>query len=138
MPIVAYNTFVGAIKTSIEAYGSNTFKYVSRDRWLDDEGKLLQALVNNSFSIFISGKLDDESLESITDQLLELDIQFALDGKHDNYLSTLGHCEAAIREILGLSYGEIKKTNYNPDLELIPDGDKVRAIFTVNYIIRNQ
>ena len=52
MPIVAYNTFVSAIKASIEAYGSNTFKYVSRDRWLDEEGKLLQALVNNSFSVF--------------------------------------------------------------------------------------
>ena len=135
---VDYKKLANEIAKKITRHTSHGFKRVTLDKWIDEDGKLSRSLVNHSFNVFVEGKVDDESEESVAHQLLVVRIEFALTSAKDYYLQVLGDCEEVIQSILGLDYSEVKKSNYNPDMDLSVEGDKVRVVFTLNYIIRNQ
>jgi len=138
MSVFNYKKLCDEIAKKIRKYLGRKYVRVAGDKWIDEEEKLNRSLVNNSFAIFPEGKVDDDSEESTSYQLLVLRIEFALDSMKDGYLGVLGDCEQAIQSILDLGYTEVKKSQYNPDMELSFEGALVRVVFTVNYIIRNK
>jgi len=107
MSVTNFNDIVQSVKDSIEAYPSHSFKHVERYEWLDVEGNFPQGLVGGSFSVFIDSVEDDEDLINQDDSMLNLNVQFALDGLHDNYLKVLGHCQSAIVKLETLTQTDI-------------------------------
>ena len=64
-----------------------------------------------------------------------------MSAEHDNYLTTLGHCEAAIVGIRGLDFDDEASINrVEPDFECEMDETTglVRVTFEIYFIIRTQ
>jgi hypothetical protein len=107
MAITNFLDIITDVKKSIEAYPSHSFKHVERYEWVDAEGGFPQGLVGGSFSVFVDEVSDDDDLINQDDNMLFLNIQFALDAIHDNYLKALGHCQAAIVRLENISQDNI-------------------------------
>lgn len=131
--MINYSTLISEFNSAIEGYSGVDFRHIPRHQWVDEEGKLAQAKINNAFSTLIVSKSDDEDYfenESAIHKPLLLDVQFALDFKHDNYLSVLGHCEVAVKEAFAATYTAAVKISYDPEFELVPEGNFIRVYFT--------
>lgn len=107
MSITNFVDIVGDVKRSIEAYPSHSFTHVERYEWVDADGNFPQGLVGGSFSVFVSEVSDDDDLINQDDSILFVNIQFALDALHDNYLKYLGHCQSAIVRLENITQDNI-------------------------------
>ena len=106
--VIDYSDISDTIVNSVESYTSHSFKHVDRINWLDSEkGVFAQGLVGGSFSVFMESADDNEILVTEETSLLEVNVQFALDGRHGNYIKELGYAQDAVlklQEVSGSSF----------------------------------
>jgi len=102
-----YKTIHTAIKNK---FVSDGYKYAPSSEWIDPEtGELPQSFVNNSFTIRIEAKERGPSLNHIK---VRAEIEFALDGKHDNYLEKLTAIQTAVLGLRGSLSSATQTENY--------------------------
>jgi hypothetical protein len=135
MSTVNYKDIFDAIVTSIETYPSFSLHHVDQLDWIDDEGKLQQSAVNNGFSVFVSGKEEDGEYSGLNANMLNFNIEFALDATHNNYLSKLGYCEEVIVGLEDVSQSNIKIHHVLPVFSCEIENKLVRVKFNEIYFI---
>lgn len=137
--VINYKDIVDAVNEKFESYPSHSFRSVDRVEWVDEEGHLAQSDVGNSVSVFVESKVEDEEYASYNVGLLTLNVQFALDALHNNYLSVLGHCEQAVLSLEGVSQNNLKIEKVSPYYSCEIEGDLVRVEFSdVQFTSPNQ
>ena len=106
--------------------------------WIDAGGKLQASRVGDGFTVAISAN-GDSDLDDAKAKLLKVDVEFVLKAEHDNYLTGLGHCEAAVLGIQNLTFDdEVSINTVEPNFELEYDTEirLVKVIFNeITFII---
>ena len=140
MSVINFETIVTAIAEKIETYSSHSFTKVDRVDWLDADGAFPQGLLDNSFSAFIDESVDDEALINDDSSLLFVNVQFALDGKKDNYLKYLGFCQDAIQTLDTLpEVAPFQMQKVEPWFACEVVGNFIRVEFeNIKFIVKNQ
>ena len=93
-----FSTLHGAWKDSLVSAG---FRYVNANNWYNLEiGILPESALNDGFTIrFVS---QESSINSDNLAILNVEVEFAFDTKHDNYLAKIGTAQTAIRALQGV------------------------------------
>ena len=137
--VIDYSDISDTIVNSIESYTSHSFKHVDRIDWLDAEGTFPQGLVGGSFSVFMESADDNEILVSEETSLLEINVQFALDGRHGNYVEELGYAQDAVLNLQDVSGSYFKIQKVQPWFTCETLGSFVRVEFeNVQFIVPNR
>lgn len=133
---------VEAIKQTILDYPDLEFKYVERNRWIDRENRLARSAVNLGFSVKIDLIRENDTEFNQEDEnldLLSVNIQFALDANHDNYLNYIGHCIDAIMTLEDMDYSSVELAPIQPYFTSdIIAGLYIMDFDNLNFLIRTK
>jgi hypothetical protein len=130
-----FKTIHTAIKASIVGDG---FKYYYPPEWFNvDIGVLPSATMQQGFAIRFTSQ-GDSGLGSMNEAKVVMDIEFALEGKADAYLSKIGTAQTAIRALKGvLTTAGIQTIDDEiwPNFTIQYLGEIVVLTFTIQFII---
>lgn len=115
--MIDYKELVNKVKDTISNYQNRQFSYVERTKWIDNLETFPASNVNR-FTVFVESKTENEESSCINSYILNLNVQFVLEGTNDNYLSVLGYCEEAVKLLRDVSYSAFKIIKADPYFEL--------------------
>jgi len=136
---INFTTFIADVKS---AGASEGFTYNTPDKWFNFElGIFPESLKGNSFTIKIDSLATHDEVEDWS--IIDAEIEFVLNGKHDNYLSKLPSCIDAVRQMVSNvtdNAEQIRLQNLEDQKEFKVQylADLVAVTFGVSWIIDNR
>lgn len=133
-----FKGLVDSVKSKIENYASHSFHHIPRSDWLGTD-KFKAAYAGSAYSVLLQDFDEGDSVSAAHNDAT-VNIQFALDATHDNYLDQLNYCKEALLQVRQVSGSYSVKDKVYPyfNCEVVDDYMRVEFLNTIFLIEDNE